>query len=133
MIKRKSMSNLDILNTATALIEAFQSEEAKNQQFPVKVNFFLQKNMNSLIEMARDVEKTRSDIITKYGEPSPDNDEQYIVPDDKIEEAAKELNDLFTLEQEVAVNMLKLDWFDGIDMTAQQVAAITYMIEDEEE
>ena len=133
MIKRKSMSNLDILNTATALIEAFQSEEAKNQQFPVKVNFFLQKNMNSLIEMARDIEKTRSDIITKYGEPSPDNDEQYIVPDDKIEEAAKELNDLFTLEQEVAVNMLKLDWFDGIDMTAQQVAAITYMIEDEEE
>lgn len=133
MIKRKSMSNLDILNTATALIEAFQSEEAKNQQFPVKVNFFLQKNMNALIEMARDVEKTRSDIITKYGEPSPDNDEQYIVPDDKIEEAAKELNDLFTLEQEVAVNMLKLDWFDGIDMTAQQVAAITYMIEDEEE
>ena len=89
--------------------------------------------MNALIEMARDVEKTRSDIITKYGEPSPDNDEQYIVPDDKIEEAAKELNDLFTLEQEVAVNMLKLDWFDGIDMTAQQVAAITYMIEDEEE
>ena len=133
MIKRKSMSNLDILNTATALIEAFQSEEAKNQQFPVKVNFFLQKNMNALIEMARDIEKTRSDIITKYGEPSPDNDEQYIVPDDKIEEAAKELNDLFTLEQEVAVNMLKLDWFDGIDMTAQQVAAITYMIEDEEE
>ena len=133
MIKRKSMSNLDILNTATALIEAFQSEEAKNQQFPVKVNFFLQKNMNALIEMARDVEKTRSDSITKYGEPSPDNDEQYIVPDDKIEEAAKELNDLFTLEQEVAVNMLKLDWFDGIDMTAQQVAAITYMIEDEEE
>lgn len=133
MIKRKSMSNLDILNTATALIEAFQSEETKNQQFPVKVNFFLQKNMNTLIEMARDVEKTRSDIITKYGEPSPDNDEQYIVPDDKIEEAAKELNDLFALEQEVAVNMLKLDWFDGIDMTAQQVAAITYMIEDEEE
>lgn len=133
MIKRKSISNLDILNTATALIEAFQSEEAKNQQFPVKVNFFLQKNMNTLIEMARDIEKTRSDIITKYGEPSPDNNEQYIVPDDKIEEAAKELNDLFTLEQEVAVNMLKLDWFDGIDMTAQQVAAITYMIEDEEE
>lgn len=133
MIKRKSMSNLDILNTATALIEAFQSEETKNQQFPVKVNFFLQKNMNALIEMARDVEKTRSDIITKYGQPSPDNDEQYIVPDDKIEEAAKELNDLFTLEQEVTVNMLKLDWFDGIDMTAQQVAAITYMIEDEEE
>ena len=132
MIKRKSMSNLDILNTATALIEAFQSEEAKNQQFPVKVNFFLQKNMNALIEMARDVEKTRSDIITKYGEPSPDNDEQYIVPDDKIEEATNELNDLFNLEQEIAVNMLELDWFDGIDLTAQQVAAITYMINDEE-
>ena len=77
--------------------------------------------MNTLIEMARDIEKTRSDIITKYGEPSPDNNEQYIVPDDKIEEAAKELNDLFTLEQEVAVNMLKLDWFDGIDIINLEV------------
>ena len=39
---------------------------------------------------------------------------------------------LFNLEQEIAVNMLELDWFDGIDLTAQQVAAITYMINDEE-
>ena len=29
--------------------------------------------------------------------------------------ATNELNDLFNLEQEIAVNMLELDWFDGID------------------
>jgi len=28
--------------------------------------------------------------------------------------------------------MLKLDWFDNIDMNAAQVAAISFMIEEEE-
>lgn len=131
MIKRKTMSNLEIFNTASALIEAFQSQ-TEDTHFPVKVNFFLQKNMNSIIETARDIEKARTEIIKKFGTPSEDNPEQYVVPDDKIEEATNELNDLFNLEQEIAVNMLELDWFDGIDLTAQQVAAITYMINDEE-
>ena len=131
MIKRKTMSNLEIFNTASALIEAFQSQ-TEDTHFPVKVNFFLQKNMNSIVEVARDIEKTRAEIIKKFGTPSEDNPEQYVVTDDKIEEATNELNDLFNLEQEIAVNMLELDWFDGIDLTAQQVAAITYMINDEE-
>ena len=131
MIKRKTMSNLEIFNTASALIEAFQSQ-TEDTHFPVKVNFFLQKNMNSIVEVARDIEKTRAEIIKKFGTLSEDNPEQYVVPDDKIEGSTNELNDLFNLEQEIAVNMLERDWFDGIDLTAQQVAAITYMINDEE-
>lgn len=130
MITRKTMSNLEIFNTASALVEAFQNN-AEEIHFPVKVNFFLQKNMANIVEMARDIEQSRADIIKKYGEPAENNAEQYIVPQDKIEEASKELEDLFNLEQEVAINVLKLDWFDDIDMTAQQVAAIAYMIEEE--
>ena len=51
---------------------------------------------------------------------------------DKIEEANRELDDLFSLEQEVAVNVIELDWFNEINMTPQQVNAITFMIKDEE-
>ena len=72
MIKRKTMSNLEIFNTASALIEAFQGQ-TEDTHFPVKVNFFLQKNMNSIIETARDIEKARAEIIKKFGTPSEDN------------------------------------------------------------
>lgn len=127
---RKTMTNMEIFNTATMLMEAFQREE--ETVFPVKVNFFLQKNMNTLVEMAKDIEKTRAEIIQKYGKPSEDDDTQYIVPNDQVEAASKELEDLFNLEQEVVVNTLKIEWFDNISMNAKQVAAISYMIEEEE-
>ena len=82
MVVRKTMSNLEIYNTATSL----------------------------------------SELFTEMVQTSPD----------KIEEANRELNDLFSLEQEVAVNVIELDWFNEINMTPQQVNAITFMIKDEE-
>lgn len=130
MIKRKTMSNLEIFNTANALVEVFQN--VVELELPVKVNFFLQKNMNSIVEMARDIETARADIIKKYGEASEENPDQFVVPEDKLEVATSELNDLLSLEQEVAVNMLDLEWFDNINLNARQVAALTFMINDEE-
>lgn len=127
---RKTMNNMEIFNTATMLMEAFQKEE--ETVFPVKINFFLQKNITTITDMARDVEKTRSEIVQKYGQPSEEDPNQYVVPQENIEAVQKELEDLFNLEQEVVVNTLKIDWFDNINMSAKQVAAIAYMIEEEE-
>ena len=99
---------------------------------PVKVNFFLQKNMNELINLAQEIEESRIEIIKKYGVQEEDNPDQFTVPAEKQAEATKELEDLFALEQEVSINMLKLDWFDDINLTGQQVASLAYMIDDEE-
>lgn len=130
MIKRKMMSNLDIYNTANSLAEYVRDN--KDVVLPVKVNFFLQKNMNELIKMAQEIEESRVEIIKKYGTPDENNPEQYFVPDENQAEATKELEDLFALEQEVPVNMLKLDWFDNVNLSGQQVASLAYMIDDEE-
>lgn len=130
MIKRKMMSNLDIYNTANSLAEYVRDN--MDVVLPVKVNFFLQKNMNELINLAQEIEESRIEIIKKYGVQEEDNPDQFTVPAEKQEEATKELEDLFALEQEVSINMLKLDWFDDINLTGQQVASLAYMIDDEE-
>lgn len=130
MIKRKMMSNLDIYNTANSLAEYVRDN--KDIALPVKINFFLQKNMNDLIELAKEIEESRVEIIKKYGIADEEHPDQFIVPAEKQDEATKELEDLFALEQEVPVNMLKLDWFEGVNLTGQQVASLTYMIDDEE-
>lgn len=129
MVIRKTMTNLEIYNLASALLEEFNLAEAN---YPVKVNFFLQKNINTLVEIARELEENRIAIIKKYGEPDPENEENYVVPQEKMDSASADLEDLFNLEQEVAVNMLDLEWFDNIDMTAKQVSAISFMINEEE-
>lgn len=129
MVQRKTLTNMEIYNIATLLLENFKDEELN---LPVKVNFYFQKNMNAIVTMAQDIDKTRMAIFEKYGTKSEDGD-QYTFPSDVTDTVNNELADLFALEQEVKVNMLKLDWFDGINLTARQVAAIEYMIEDEDE
>lgn len=132
MVIRKTMSNTEIYNTATALSELFSTMVQAEMKLPVKVNFYFQKNMNSLIAMAQELEQERTNIIMKYGTPTPEDPERVMIDPEKLDDANKELSDLFSLEQEVAINAIELDWFDGINMTPQQVNAITFMIKDEE-
>lgn len=132
MVIRKTMSNTEIYNTATALSELFTTMVQAEMKLPVKVNFYFQKNMNSLIAMAQELEQERTNIIMKYGTPTSEDPEKVMIEPEKLDDANKELNDLFSLEQEVAINAIELDWFDGINMTPQQVNAITFMIKDEE-
>ena len=132
MVVRKTMSNLEIYNTATSLSELFTEMVQTEIKLPVKVNFYFQKNMNALVAMAQELEKERTNIIMKYGSPDPEDPNKIQISHDKIEEANRELDDLFSLEQEVAVNLIELDWFNEINMTPQQVNAITFMIKDEE-
>ena len=132
MVIRKTMSNTEIYNTATALSELFTTMVQAEMKLPVKVNFYFQKNMNSLIAMAQELEQERTNIIMKYGTPTPEDPEKVMIDPEQLDNANKELSDLFSLEQEVAINAIELDWFDGINMTPQQVNAITFMIKDEE-
>jgi hypothetical protein len=122
------MTNLEIYAYADALMNAFKEEIT----LPVKVNFYLQKNMTRMIEAGKEVEKTRMEIIQKYGTPTEDG-QNIEVSADMVETVNKELEDLFALEQEIKVNEIALDAFDGIDLTSAQVAAIAFMIKDEEE
>lgn len=124
----KTMTNLEIYNYANALMSTFQEELT----LPVKVNFYLQKNMTRIVDAGKEIEKARMDIIQKYGTPTEDG-ENIEIPNEKIEDVNNELNDLFKLEQEITVNEISLDAFDNIELTSSQVAAITFMIKDEEE
>lgn len=129
MVQRKMMKNLEIYNLANALLENFQDN---NMTLPVKVNFYFQKNMNAIVEMAQDIDKSRIAIFDKYGKRDEENN-QYTFDPSVTDQVNQELQDLFELEQEVKINLLKLDWFDKVELTSQQVAAITFMIEDDEE
>ena len=124
----KTMTNLEIYAYADALMNAFKEELT----LPVKVNFYLQKNMTRMIDAGKEIEKARMDIIQKYGTPTEDG-QNIEVAADMVGVVNKELEDLFALEQEIKVNEIALDAFDGVELTSAQVAAIAFMIKDEEE
>lgn len=126
--KNITLTNLEIYTTAQALMENITTD----MNLPVKVGFYIQKNMKKMTELAQEIEKSRIEIFDKYGEKDEENN-QYKFDKSVQEQVQKELNDLFDLTQDVKTNMLELDWFDDIDLNANQIAAISYMIADDED
>ena len=126
--KNITLTNLEIYTTAQALMESITTDI----NLPVKVGFYIQKNMKKMTELAQEIEKSRMEIFDKYGEKDEENN-QYKFDKNVQEQVQKELNDLFDLTQDVKTNMLELDWFDDIDLNANQIAAISYMIADDED
>lgn len=126
--KNITLTNLEIYTTAQALMENITTD----MNLPVKVGFYIQKNMKKMTELAQEIEKSRMEIFDKYGEKDEKNN-QYKFDKSVQEQVQKELNDLFDLTQDVKTNMLELDWFDDIDLNANQIAAISYMIADDDE
>ena len=119
------LTNNEIYEYAIVLSNAF----ADNTRLPMKINFYLQKNKKTLIELARDIEESRTEIIRNYGEPIGDG-AQYTIAKDNIEVAQKELEDLLLLEQDVNICMISADSLtDDVSLTTSQMEAIMFMIE----
>lgn len=120
------LKNNEIYAYAKSLIEAFSD---KDQKLPIKINFYLQKNKNTLIELASSIETARMEIAKNYGTLDSES-QQYIIPPEKIEEVNKELMDLLSLEQEVQIYMINIDNLsDDLSLTTAQMEALMFMIE----
>lgn len=129
MVIRKNFTNSEIYNMANNLLSAFQDIE--NLSLPVKVHFYFQKNMNGIVAMAQEVEGIRTSILNKYGTLNP-KDQSYTFEEGVVETVNKDINDLLSLEQEVKIYMIPLEWVENIELTAKQVSAFSFMIEEEE-
>lgn len=123
------LTNKQIYNYATELINNFSSNDLK---LPVKINFYLQKNQLELLPLAQDIEQQRMDIIQEYGVLNEET-QNYIIPTDEINIVTKKINELFDLTQDVKIYKVKLEDFGDIDFTPNQMKALLFMIEEEEE
>ena len=97
---------------------------------PVRINFFLNRNIQEINNLGKEIEATRLQIAQTFGELNAEGT-QYCVPSDKIPLAQNELNDLFNIEQEVNLHLFALDDFEGIDLTYEQMKAIMFMIKED--
>ena len=101
-----------------------------NIKMPVRINFYLQKNIQLIQHAAEEIERARLEIAAEYGTLN-ETQTGYDIPVEKIQEANKELFDLFSLEQDLAIHQFLIDNFEGIELTYQQMSAIMFMIEED--
>lgn len=118
------LTNQQIYNYATIL-----NNWNPQVKLPIKVNFFLQKNIQTLISAAQEINQMRISIAQLYGVQTEKNG-IYIIPEEKRAEVAKDLEDLFSLEQDLNIKTIKLEYFENIELTMDQLAPILFMIEE---
>lgn len=123
-----TLTNNEIYNYANALAGEFAQNDVK---LPIKVNFYLQKNMQELITLAQDIEKQRIAIAEEFGNLNEET-QQYEIPNENITAASNKLEELFGLTQEVKIYKIKLDAFGDMELTASQMQALLFMIDEEE-
>lgn len=120
------LTNQEIYNYALALNNAFTDS---SQKLPIRVNFYLQKNKSTLVNLAQDIETARMELIRANGELNEEGT-SYIIPKEKVAEVQKELSDLFALEQEVTIYSINIDSLsDDLTLTTGQMEAIMFMID----
>ena len=98
-------------------------------KLPVRINFFLQKNIQTIMIAFQEIETAKLGIGKEYGELE-EGGMSYRISPEKMDIVQSELNDLFSLEQELPIHIFKLDDFDGIELTTAQLSAIMFMIEE---
>ena len=130
MITRKMMTNNEIYTHASNLLEAFSN--IAELKMPVKVHFYFQKNMDNIVNMAQDIEKSRNEILQRYGTIDEET-HNYKFADEDMDKVNSDITDLFSLEQEVKIHVIPMEWVENMELTAKQVAAFSFMFEEEEE
>ena len=105
------------------------ARECSQIKLPVRINFYLQKNIRLIQEAAEDIERARLSIGAQFGKINATGT-GYDIPAENIQAANSELQDLFELEQDLNIHTFKLEDFDGIELTYQQLSAIMFMIEE---
>ena len=121
----KILTNDEIYFINKQLNKTFEDSQ---QYLPAKVNFYIQKNKKRIAELAQEIEIARAEIIKNFGEQK--EDQKYYIPQDKIQEANKELIDLFSIKQEVNIELINLEDIENYSFTMDQMEALMFMIEE---
>lgn len=101
-----------------------------DEYLPVKVNFYLRKNMALVLDKASEIERERERIISQYAKINEDG--SFIFETIENEQIAnQEFIDLQKLTQDLDIVKIPLSNFDNVNLKTSQLDALMRMIEED--
>lgn len=126
-IKTQFMTHNEIYQIALNFLNNFETNEVR---MPAAIAFAIQKNKTNFIAMGQEIEQSRVEIIQHYGTLQEDG--QYMVKVEYIDQANKELYDLLNMEAEMKVYVIDINDLNDITFTSAQMETLMFMIEEGE-
>lgn len=123
-----TFKNFEIYNIAEGLLRAFADTDS-TQKLPIKLSYTIKKNTNKFQAVAEQIEKSRIELIQKYGEETEDGG--YRVLPENEEAANKEFTELMNLEENIDIHTVDINTLaDDLELTNAQMDAIMFMLKD---
>jgi hypothetical protein len=85
--------------------------------------------MNTIIAAAQEIDQYKLYIASSYGSQDPQT-QQYIIAPEHKEKVTQELNDLFSLTQDLDIINISISAFKDVPISENQIKAIMFMIKD---
>lgn len=122
----KVMSHNEIYQIAVDLLNNFSDVD---NYLPAAIAFSIQKNKQTILDLANDIESARMSILTHYNTNS--STENIQIPTELIDKVNSELTDLLNILQEVRIYTFKIEELNGVSFTPKQMQSILFMIDEE--
>lgn len=124
------LTNKQLLNSEMGLGEIARKE------LPIKVSYALSKNISKVAKELEIYNAERQKLIEKYctkdenGKSIIDKNNQLKIQDKFLEDWNNDIKELQEIEVDVDIHKFKLDELNSYNMTATEMMAIDYMIEE---
>ena len=120
------LKNSEIVGFAQRFDKAFNNE---TQYFPAKINFYIHKNIKTLVDLCDIIDNARQDIFKRYGKKNADGSLSF--SEENRVMANQEIVTLLNLEQEVPISVIKLSDLKDLVFTPEQMQTLLFMIEED--
>ena len=124
----KVMTQEEIYQIASNFMNYFNDNENK---MSVAIAYAIQKNKQTLVTIAQEIEQNRHIILTRYGTLQEDGN--FFIPKEAIAEANSELQKLLQIQEEVKIYTLTLDELQSTQLTMSQMNTLMFMIDEDSE
>lgn len=118
------MKNSEIMQLYNALQEITQDT---SQTYETKLAYKLLKAKAAISDTAEIILDLRRNIWLKYGTKQ---DDQYVIPAEKVPEAEKAFQELFEIENEIKLPTIDLDELEGVKWKLETMEGLSPMIKD---
>ena len=124
----KVMTQEEIYQIASNYMNYFNDNENK---MSVAIAYAIQKNKQTLVTIAQEIEQNRHIILTRYGTLQEDGN--FFIPKEAIAEANSELQKLLQIQEEVKIYTLTLEELQSTQLTMSQMNTLMFMIDEDSE
>jgi hypothetical protein len=131
---KKVMVQLGQLDSSFIVLRQLVSEK-----LPFKASYWLRRNMDAVGKVYKPFIEAKQELFKEFAEKdekgqlkTSEDGNNVLLIEEKRAEFWKEYNELAIKEVELEVYPLKLEWFEKVEISVEGLAAIYFMLEEEE-